>query len=194
MTASRPGIAVSATGCTSSVRRAEERKVIPFRSVNRPDGPGHDPGLQRHHLLPSELLSQRCFGPMFETLGTDVIGFEDFRRNGMLLPAQERAAIRTALPLHRGPHRNYNQMVAERVGQIEQGWSMRRAHDPDGALREVWMRLALLQSALRRRLLSDKRRLTLNRFDPLGAGRDYSRLDAMADMLWATTDTVFSPQ
>ena len=172
---------------------ADDRGVLPFRAVNRPDAPGHDPGVQRHHLLPSELMSRKCFGRMFRFLGPERVGFDDFRRNGLLLPSQEQAALRTALPLHRGPHRSYNQMVAERVGQIEQGWVARQWQNPDAALREAHMRLGLLQAALRRRLLDTKKRLKLNRFDPLGAGRDFSHLDAMADMLWGSTGEVFNP-
>lgn len=170
------------------------RLRIPFRAVNRRDTPGYDPGLQRHHLLPAQLLSKAAFVRLFVALGPGKVDFEDFRRNGLLLPAREKAALRIGLPLHRGPHRSYNAMVAERVGQIEGGWSARSARDPDGALEEAYMRLALLQSALRRRLLDSSRRpLQLNRFDPLGAGRNFAQLDSMADMLWGSTETVMQP-
>jgi hypothetical protein len=110
------------------------------------------------------------------------VGFDDFRRNGLLLPATERSAVRIGLPLHRGPHRHYNEMVVERVGQVEEGWSALRQRAP-----EVALELTLLQAALRRRLLADSRRLRLNRADPLGAGRDFAALDAMADQLWSGT-------
>ena len=143
--------------------------------------------MQRHHLLPRQLLSARCFGTLFDYLGCDRVGFDDFRRNGLLLPCTDRAAMRIALPLHRGPHRSYNAMVFERVGQIEGGWAARRLRAPDGALEEALMRLALLQRGLRRRLLADRRRLLLNRADPLGAGRDFTELDAMVDLLWRGT-------
>ena len=50
------------------------------------------------------------------------------------------------------------------------------------------MRFALLQGALRRRLLEpERRRVQLNRQDPLGAGLDFAELDAMAEALWAGT-------
>lgn len=49
------------------------------------------------------------------------------------------------------------------------------------------MRLLLLQSALRRRLLSERRRMILNRKDPLGTGFDFTELDAMAEALWQST-------
>jgi hypothetical protein len=115
------------------------------------------------------------------------VGFDDFRRNGLLLPATERSAVRIGLPLHRGPHRHYNEMVVERVGQVEEGWSALRQRAPEVALEQALMRLTLLQAALRRRLLADSRRLRLNRADPLGAGRDFAALDAKADQLWSGT-------
>ena len=91
------------------------RARLSFRAINRRDRPGHDPGLQRHHLLPCQLLSRRCFGALLDAIGPERIGFDDFRCNGLLLPANDHAAVRLGLPLHRGPHRNYNAMVIERV-------------------------------------------------------------------------------
>ncbi|MCB2058453.1 MAG: AHH domain-containing protein, partial [Novosphingobium sp.] len=105
----------------------------------------------------------------------------------LLLPANDSAAVRIGLPLHRGPHRNYNELVIERVGQIEVNWSVVRLKAPEVALSEALERLRLLQRALRRRLLDQQRRMRLNRRDPLGTGFDFSELDAMADALWPVT-------
>jgi len=144
--------------------------------------------MQRHHLLPRELLLRRCFAALFDAVGRDGLGFHDFRRNGLLLPSSGEAAVRTGLPLHRGPHRAYSGLVAERIGQIEGAWSAMRHKAPEWARDQAFMRLALLQRALRRRLLRpDRPRMRLNRRDPLGAGLDFSELDAMAEMLWAGT-------
>jgi hypothetical protein len=164
--------------------KAGQRSRLPFRQVNRTDEPGFQPGLQRHHLLPRQLLAARWFGPLFDRIGRERVGFDDFRANGLLLPCTERAALRIGLPLHRGPHRAYNDMVLERVGQIEGDWADQRIRAPEVALEQALMRLGLLQRALRRRLLSETRRLLLNRADPLGAGRDFAMLDAMAEALW----------
>ncbi len=163
------------------------RQVIPFRTVNRKGQVGYDPNLQRHHLLPLQLLSTHCFGKMFYSLDCRKIGFDDFRANGLLLPSSEEATLRIGLPLHRGPHRQYNAMVIERVGQIEANWSRISAHDPASAQRDAHFRLSLLQSALRKRLLYERRRLILNRKDPLGTGFDFAELDAMAEALWRAT-------
>ena len=124
---------------------------------------------------------------MFDALGPANVGFEDFRKNGLLLPASEEAAIRLALPLHRGPHREYNELVIERVGSIERSWSVDSRKKPRDALEEALERLDLLQRALRKRLLADQRRLVLNRKDPIGTGFDFTELDAMAEQLWKAT-------
>ncbi len=144
--------------------------------------------MQRHHLLPQQMLNSPCFQLLIAQLGRDRIGFDDFRRNGLLLPCNFAAALRTGLPLHRGPHRSYNAMVMERVGQIEAEWGRYSARSPIMANNQALARLDLLQRALRRRLLDARRsRLVLNRQDPFRSGADFSALDAMADQLWAST-------
>ena len=161
------------------------RHRLPFRSVNRRHASDYVPGLQRHHLLPRQLLQQRCFGGLFDAVSLDRAALDDFRTNGLLLPSQDAAALHMALPLHRGPHRRYNAVVMERVGRIESGWAMQRGKDPERARSQAMMRLRLLQGALRRRLLSaDRSRFALNRNDPLGQALDFTELDAMADALW----------
>lgn len=164
-----------------------QRGKLSFRAVNRRGAPDYDPGLQRHHLLPRQLLGKRCFAGLIETVGRERIGFDDFRTNGLLLPARDSAALRMGLPLHRGPHRDYNAMVIERVGQIEVTWSSLRPRAPEIAAGQAVMRFDLLQRALRRRLLQAQRRLALNRRDPLTSS-GFAELDAMAETLWAGTE------
>lgn len=125
---------------------------------------------------------------MLRSLRRRATGFDDFRRNGLLLPCQEGAAIRTGLPLHRGPHKRYNSVVAERVAGIELDWLQRKPVSPRSAECDALSRIDLLQRALRRRLLSQsRRRFLLNRKDPIGSGQDFSELDAMAEALWCDT-------
>ena len=161
--------------------------ALPFRSINRRGTAGYDAGLQRHHLLPKQLLKKQYFGKMFTAIGTDNVGFDDFRTNGILLPCREDTAIRLCLPLHRGPHPDYNEMVIERVSQIEREWSSNQLSDPELAIKESIFRLSLLQSALRKRLMVQHRRLILNQKDPVGTGFDFDELDAMAGALWNST-------
>lgn len=162
-----------------------QRFRVPFRAVNRRGTREHDPALQRHHLLPRQLLNRKCFGSLFAVLGGERVGFDDFRTNGMLLPCSEVAAQRTALPLHRGPHRDYNSMVIERVGEIEARWAALRLSDGETAGRAAIDQLHALQKALRKQLLDDTRPITLNRKDPIGTGVDFSELDEMVEVLWA---------
>jgi hypothetical protein len=88
------------------------------------------------------------------------------------------------MPLHRGPHRRYNEVVMARVGRIDERWSHLRHQDADLALTEALLRLRVLQGALRRQLLAERRRVMLSRNDPLGTGFDFSELDTMAEALW----------
>ena len=78
--------------------------------------------------------------------------------------------------------------MVERVGPFESDWSRVRPRAPEIALDQALMRFALLQRALRRRLLeTERKRVRLNRRDPFGAGLDFAELDAMAEALWAGT-------
>lgn len=164
------------------------RAWLPFRAVNRRDRPGFDPAMQRHHLLPRQLLRESGNAGLFRALGRQRLRFDDFRSNGLLLPATDSSAIRVGLPLHRGPHRTYNELVAERVGQIESGWARSRHLAPETALVDALARLQLLQRALRRRLLDQRRRVTLSRKDPLGSGVNFTELDSLVDELWPATE------
>ena len=160
------------------------RESLSFRSVNRRGSPDYDPGLQRHHLLPRQLLSRKCFTRLLQHVGRNEIGFDDFRRNGILLPAREEAVRRTLLPLHRGPHRDYNAMVIERMGCIESCWAFERNRCPVKARAEAVRQIGVLQNALRRRLLDQARPILLNRREPALREPDFSALDAMAETLW----------
>lgn len=172
-----------------AVRVGNCRPNLPFRSVNVRGQPDYQADMQRHHLLPRQLLGTRGLSGMFAQLGRERIGFDDFRRNGLLLPASIAAALLVGLPMHRGPHRSHNAMVADRVGQIEADWSRKVGHCSGQANGEAVLRLDLLQRALRRRLLEGGQgRLMLNRKDPSRSGQDFTQLDAMVDQLWAGTE------
>lgn len=183
---------VALTGAAFNVAAGSvvlRRPRLPFRSVNRRGKPGFLASMQRHHLHPRQLLRKDCFGEFLFVLGQQRIGFDDFRANGLLLPASASAALKSGLPLHRGPHRIYNELVAQRVGQVEASWSKIRFRSPILAREEALMRLDLLQQALRRRLMDrNNGRLVLNRKDPFRLGIDFTELDAMAETLWCATD------
>ncbi len=57
--------------------------------------------MQRHHLLPFQIMTCQPLRCMIDGLDRRRVGFDDFRINGMLLPAHEECALVTSLPLHR---------------------------------------------------------------------------------------------
>ncbi|MDG5751403.1 AHH domain-containing protein [Qipengyuania sp. XHP0211] len=146
--------------------------------------PTYGRAMQRHHLLPCQLLSFPCFGRLFDKLGLWRISFDDFRDNGLPLPSREEAAVRLAMPLHRGPHRDYNEMVIEKVGRIEQSWSRSRRWSDDARHFDALNRLARLQDRLRLNLLDQRRAPRLSTKDPRRSAPDFADLDALAEDLW----------
>ncbi|RYY33712.1 MAG: hypothetical protein EOP59_17270 [Sphingomonadales bacterium] len=157
---------------------------MPFAAVNRPGQPVHSGDLQRHHLLPRQAIDWPGLQRLFDCLGRERIGFDDFRRNGLLLPSRESAVLRLGLPLHLGPHRDYNQMVIERLGGIERSWARRRTCNADAARKSAAIRIGLLQAALRKRILEQRRPIRFHRADPLDHNRDFTILDSLAEDLW----------
>ena len=93
---------IAATHDARMRERMRNLPPLPFRSVNRFGTPGFEPGLQRHHILPLQLLAKDCFARMFDAIGLHRRWFDDFRSNYLLLPANKRTAILMGLPLHRG--------------------------------------------------------------------------------------------
>lgn len=169
------------------IARSTASSRLPFRAVNCPTSASYDPDLQRHHLIPRQAIGYPGLRRLFESLDPAQSDFEDFRHNGVLLPARSRAAARTGLPLHRGPHRDYNAMVIERLGGIELRWSRVRVHDDDLACTMAISRIARLQDALRRQILDVRFAVRFNRADPLGQGRNFDLLDGLAETLWQAT-------
>lgn len=76
------------------------RRRLPFGSVNVPGQSGYSPGLQRHHLVPRQLLRLAALTQFVAKLGVERLGIHDFRRNGQLLPASEDVARRIGMPLN----------------------------------------------------------------------------------------------
>ena len=165
------------------------RGSLSFRAVNKRDSADYRPDMQRHHLLPRGLLGLGTLSRFFRTIRPQSVGYEDFRRNGMLLPSEEQAARRTGLPLHRGPHPSYDEMVTERVGEIESEWAASRLKRPKLSAIKARLRLSLLQRSLRRELLSpNPPPLAMPRDEEIGRQMDFAELDRMAADLWSATE------
>jgi A nuclease family of the HNH/ENDO VII superfamily with conserved AHH len=134
-------------------------------------------GFHRHHIIPVEITERPAFSIMFGHLRS--IGFDpqDFGTNGLHLPCTERMAMVFDLPLHRGPHPQYNDVVATRVAEI--------AHLPIG---DAFLNMRLLQLVLRQSLRS---RHTLQPLGPSGVAIDFRTLEVEAQFLHGLIDTAF---
>lgn len=151
--------------------------------------PPSRPGFQRHHLVPVALLARPQMMSMFDALEAEGFGLHRFDRNGLMLPACERAVIRSGHALHRGPHHGYNDVIAARVETIRAHFAAQAPHDLRAARRTAAMRLGLLQDVMRR-ALTDRHRagFWLNRHDPMRLFADRPYLDeAIARLFGAPT-------
>lgn len=129
-------------------------------------------GYQRHHLIPVNVIRLRVFESLFDVVGP--VGFDprDFLSNGVLLPATDEMALKTGMPLHRGPHRHYDSLVAEYLDDISKDARCGKIASGISAFR----RLAELQGTLRRALRHGATPM-LNRNDPRGPIAGLTKLD-----------------
>ncbi len=131
-----------------------------------------EPGFQRHHLIPVNLIRHRAFERLFLSVCSAGFDARNFVTNGVLLPATEVMVERTGLPLHRGPHPQYDRLVAECLNELTIGMTRNTAICPISVYR--W--LSELQGLLRRALYHDASYM-LNRNDVRAAAAPLERLD-----------------
>jgi hypothetical protein len=81
-------------------------------------GVGGRSEFQLHHVLPVGVFGHDNFSNGFQRLRADGFDPRFYSVNGLFLPATESAALRWKMPMHRGPHRRYNELVAVRVAAI----------------------------------------------------------------------------
>ncbi|WP_310737261.1 AHH domain-containing protein [Parasphingorhabdus cellanae] len=160
--------------------------ITRFSAVNRKNAVGYNPNYQRHHLIPLQAASMTdIIKPLNDDL-SDSFDFDDFDRNGVLLPSDEQTALETGRPLHRGPHPRYNELVIDRLFLI-----VRLSEQIAGeAKRQEFFRfrIGLLQLALRHALLGKGlAQLRLNKRDPGPASDAFRDLDACIDTLYVAT-------
>ncbi|WP_171003837.1 AHH domain-containing protein [Sphingopyxis sp. L1A2A] len=147
--------------------------------------PPPQPGFQRHHLIPIALLHRGQMIAMFDQLQGEGFALEHFRRNGVMLPASEPAALLSGHALHRGPHRGYSDVVTARVERIRAHFALHAPTDVRTARRTAVMRLRLLQDVTRR-ALTDRHGagFWLNRRDPMRLFVDRPYLDDAIERLF----------
>jgi hypothetical protein len=86
--------------------------MLSFREMRKR---GKVEGFACHHIIPVSVVQRRSLARAFGRARSAGFELEDFVANGMQLPTTDALADAFKLPLHRGPHRLYNEIVAERV-------------------------------------------------------------------------------
>jgi A nuclease family of the HNH/ENDO VII superfamily with conserved AHH len=157
---------------------------IRFHAVTLPSSDMH-----RHHIIPVRLFRRGSLSPFLKGLRAAGVMADDFAANGLFLPAAEETAAALRLPLHRGPHRHYSELVEARIAAIAHTY---RGKPPSTLpiVREAAWRIRMLQTALSRVLTEGRLARPLNRFDPMLQAQDFTAIDAMIDRLWGGSEGV----
>jgi A nuclease family of the HNH/ENDO VII superfamily with conserved AHH len=118
----------------------------------------------KHHLIPVAIFNSQAFQPLFSRIRC--IGFDpqDFATNGIWLPCTELMAIHTSLPLHRGPHPHYNDLVSECVAAVS-GTLFGNEIPPQNVIKTA-KEIHRLQGRLRRELVWRNPQYNLSSRDP----------------------------
>jgi hypothetical protein len=137
-------------------------------SVERPTG------FQRHHVIPVNVMRRRSFAKLFDLIATAGFDPNCFLNNGFLLPATEEKSAETGLPLHRGPHRQYDDLISECLNMI---WLEVLTNRVPANPVAIMTRVSDLQGQIRRSL-GPNAQIRLNQHDPRHVERQSSLLDA----------------
>jgi hypothetical protein len=131
---------------------------------------GQRPSWQQHHIIPRSLLRREQIRAFLIALDRGGPGLINRPGNLLTLPATEQLAAATGMSMHRGPHPQYDDVVAARLDIIRQ----------DGlSCDEARARIAALQIVLSASLSGrNGPALILNRRDPMRLFADYGALDA----------------
>jgi A nuclease family of the HNH/ENDO VII superfamily with conserved AHH len=131
------------------------------------------PGYQRHHLIPVNIVQSYAFAKLFSFIAPAGFKPHCFLNNGHLLPATEVESVKTGLPLHRGPHRQYDDLIAECLNMI---WLAALAGHIPATPVSLMTQISDLQGLLRR-ILGPSASIKLNQHDPRGVQSHLSSLD-----------------
>lgn len=144
--------------------------MLSFRAVKRQV---RIPGFHCHHLIPLEIIDKPAFRPLFRRMGELGADFDNFSQNGMYLPCTEGNAVAFRLPLHRGPHPVYNQIVCDRIDALGR-------LGPNSQLCEMQRLQGDLKAALRHNMLP----LRKGARNPLAPHPGFDTVEAAAFRLW----------
>lgn len=136
-------------------------------------------GYQRHHVIPVNIMRRRSFARLFDVIA--IAGFNPhcFLNNGYLLPATDEMSAETGLPLHRGPHRQYDDLIAECLDQI---WLQVTTKQIPASPVAIMTHVSDLQGQIRRSL-GPNARIRLNQNDPRQIESHLLRLEGTIQQL-----------
>lgn len=140
---------------------------------------------QLHHLVPVSVFGHSHFSKSFQILEREGFDPRCYSVNGLALPATERAASLCRMPMHRGPHRRYNELVTVRVATIMS--ELERRNCSRQARSEAVGRLNLLVGTLRGTLTGHRPFVLLSSRDPINSKAHFGDLDMACDRLWMAT-------
>ncbi|HMS19349.1 AHH domain-containing protein [uncultured Sphingorhabdus sp.] len=131
------------------------------------------PGFHCHHIIPVEIIEKPAFKTLFGNVRAMGFDFDDFHRNGLYLPCTEQNAAAFGLPLHRGPHPVYNQVVSECIAALEKL-----------TLHAQLLELHNLQGMLKTALRNNEVPLRKGRRNPANSDLDFESVEIAAYRLW----------
>ncbi|MDB5715731.1 MAG: hypothetical protein JWO15_3128 [Sphingomonadales bacterium] len=104
-------------------------------------------GWQRHHLIPQQCTRDARTRSFFSAMHDVGFRLNDFRTNGILLPSTHAQAALARLPVHSGPHPEYNLKIIDAVGFIARRFNFasdrREAHAALSHVRLIQARLRI---------------------------------------------------
>jgi A nuclease family of the HNH/ENDO VII superfamily with conserved AHH len=146
-------------------------------------------GWHRHHIVPRQITRFADLRTFVQRLALTGFSLDDFAKNGLFLPSEEAVAVRHKLPLHRGAHRLYNEIVIDRLHHLDLRAKRNKCPDADTlrAVRWLQRQLACSLSAAGR----NDQLVVLSGRDPFGQTPLLDALDRMTDELLdrQTTET-----
>lgn len=130
-------------------------------------------GYQRHHIIPVNIIRSHAFAKLFASVASAGFNPHCFLNNGFWLPATETESALTGLPLHRGPHRQYDGLIAECLNAI---WlAVLSGYIPANPV-SIMTHVSDLQGRVRRSL-GPSARIKLNQHDPRRVESHFCSLD-----------------
>ncbi len=137
-------------------------------------------GWQRHHLIPKQCTRDARTRTFFASMQTIGFRLNDFVTNGILLPSTYAAAEVARLPVHSGPHPEYNMKIIDAVGLITRRFDF-EADRREGHAALSYLRL--IQARLRISMCQDLCPISIDDIEAPAIGKASRVIDRALDTL-----------